>query len=478
LTTGAALAFGISLCVASYGLMDGLNAQLLDALTKLDLGHVQVHRSEFVSRRKLEHAMSAAEAEAALETAGRHAGVRAVAPRSYAYALVSAGRKSAGVELVGVDPTDEPQVTTLHQRLVEGSYLDAEPTPWKQGRALSAAEQQADEKLTEAAEEEALAELDELQALDGAAGEAAGEPVAADGAPAKPGASPAARTSKETTRALALAIAPPPDRPPRVFVGKSLARVLALRVGGQLYVTAQTVDGLTESVFLEVAGIFETGTPIYDRHRLYLHISDLQRLVHLDGRPHEVALAAVQPSRAPELALALRASVGEGDLLVRPWSEIRPDIRQMLEINSVSTGLMVLIIFIVATLGVVNTMLMSVFERTRELGVLKAIGMSGRRIVSLIVTETLLLVLGSSLVGTAIGLGLDGYMMRYGVDFSGFTEGISFAGMGIDPVVYGAITPQGVLVPTVVLSLMCLIASLYPAVRAARLQPAVGMRET
>jgi len=235
---------------------------------------------------------------------------------------------------------------------------------------------------------------------------------------------------------------------------------------------------LIESVFLEVAGIFETGTQTYDRQRLYLHLTDLQRLVHLAGRPHEIAIVADEPELAAELAAGLRPLPGGGDLVVRPWGEIRPDIQQMLQLNSASAGLMVFIIFIVATLGVVNTMLMSVFERTRELGVLKAIGMSGKRIVSLIVAETLLLVVGSSLVGSAIGLLLDGYMVRYGVDFSDWSEGISFAGMGIDPVVYGVITVEGVLVPTIVLSVMCIVASLYPAIRAARLQPAVGMRET
>jgi ABC-type antimicrobial peptide transport system permease subunit len=139
---------------------------------------------------------------------------------------------------------------------------------------------------------------------------------------------------------------------------------------------------------------------------------------------------------------------------------------------------MVLIIFIVATLGVVNTMLMSVFERTRELGVLKAIGMTGGRIVTLIVTETILLVLAASLAGTGLGLAMDGYMVEYGVDLSRFTQGLSLAGIGVNPVIKGVITVRGVIMPTIVLSLSCLLASLYPAIRAARLEPAIGMRET
>ncbi len=62
-----------------------------------------------------------------------------------------------------------------------------------------------------------------------------------------------------------MALAPPPDRPPRVFIGESLAKVLSVKVGDSLYVTAQTADGLAESVFLEVTGIYQTGTVTYDR---------------------------------------------------------------------------------------------------------------------------------------------------------------------------------------------------------------------
>jgi len=132
----------------------------------------------------------------------------------------------------------------------------------------------------------------------------------------------------------------------------------------------------------------------------------------------------------------------------------------------------------VATLGVVNTMLMSVFERTRELGMLKAIGMSGGRIIWLIVTETLILVIVSSLLGTGLGLGLDLWMVKSGIDLSAITGGFSIGGIGLAPVFHGAITTQGLVMPTLVLSITCFIASFYPAARAARLAPAVGMRET
>jgi ABC-type lipoprotein release transport system permease subunit len=263
-----------------------------------------------------------------------------------------------------------------------------------------------------------------------------------------------------------------------VIVGQSLAKVLSVGVGGRLYASTLTLDGNAEAVDLEVVGIYSTGTQSYDRTRIYLHLADLQRLTGLGKRVHEVAVSLGRSEDANAVAAALAARLPDAKLAIRSWSQVRPDILQMLRINELSTDLMVLIIFVVATLGVVNTMLMSVFERTRELGVLKAIGMSAGRIVALIVTETVLLVLGSALVGTLLGLGLDLYMVRYGVDLSAISSGVSLSGIGIRPVIYGAVTWRGLAMPTVILATSCVLASLYPAARAARLQPAVGMRET
>jgi len=463
--TGLALAIGVSLSVASFGLIDGTSASLLRSLTRYDLGHVQVHTRRYQATRKPEELISGyARAAAALRAVE---GVIGASGRVYGYALTSRGQRSAGLEIVGVDPRLEPTVTELQRRIVRGRYLEPDPTPWPQGRSLSAEERARDEALTRAVEAGALAELDALEPLGPAEG----------GAPAARPARPASASELAATRELAEIQAPAPRRPPRVILGAVAARILRVGVGDVVHVSARSLDGSMRDADVEIIGLFETGTAQIDR-RMLLHLADLQHLGGLGDRVHEIAAVIDDPDRAPEIAATIASRLGAPELLVRPWNQIRPDIQQVVDSSRASTMVMIVIIFFVSALGVINTMLMSVFERTREFGVLKAIGMARRRIFGLIVAEAAVLVVVSALLGTGLGLCVDLYMVHHGIDLSSVTGGLSVGGVGLQPVLHGAITLEGLLLPTIILSIICVAASTYPAVRAARLRPAIGMRET
>ncbi len=483
--TVVALAFGMSLCIATFGLTDGLSAQMIHSLTRLDLGHVQVHSKEFVEDRELSAKIS--RPSEIVDEARRLPHVIGASSRIYGFGLLSIRGKSAGVELIGVRPDTEKSVTELSNQLRAGRDLPKAATPWPARRALTAQEQALDQALTERAVRSALDELDELDELDST------PEIALPGADIPPGAraeeehpaekEPAGTTetdlndSRDRSAELSRILSPRPTRPLPVLLGSGLADVLDAGVGSKLFVSAPTPDGFTETAFAKVVGVFHTGTLALDRHRVYFHITDLAHLLHSEGQAHEIALLVDASENAPGVAVALGSQLPV-DLVVRPWDEIRPEIGKMIELNDVSTTIMVFVIFFVASLGVVNTMLMAVFERTREIGVLRAIGMSRGRIVGMILAESALMVALATGLGVAGGLGLDYLMVTRGVDLTSFTGGLSLGGVGIRPVIYGAITPKGVLIPVVVLATICFLASLYPAVRAARLEPAIGMRET
>ncbi len=476
LITGSALAFGMALCIAAFGITDGLNAQMLRSLTRYELGHVQVHPREVVEEPESRALLAAP--EALLAAAEATPGVVAAAPRLYGFGLLSGPRGSTGVQLVGVEPSRETRVTEFREALTEGAYLDETPTPWPAPRALTEAERARDRDLTQGVVDAAALEIDALGVL------GASEAASADAdEPARPGDQRAngpddEATRREESQRLALAESPPPERPPRVLLGTSLAKHLGAGVGERLFLSAATLDGGTESVFVEVGGLYETGTQLHDRHRVTLHRRDLGRLFRADESAQEISVLLGSASQSGSVATALQQRLGADALRVRSWEELRPDVDAMFRLHDVSTAIMTFIIFFVASLGVVNTALMSVFERTREFGMLKAIGMSERRIVGLILLETLWLVGLASLVGLAVGLALDAFLVLHGIDLSGVTAGVSVAGLGLQPVMRGEITVEGVLLPVAILGLTSLGAALFPALRAARLQPAVGMRET
>jgi ABC-type antimicrobial peptide transport system permease subunit len=126
-----------------------------------------------------------------------------------------------------------------------------------------------------------------------------------------------------------------------------------------------------------------------------------------------------------------------------------------------------------------NTMLMSVFERIREFGVLKSVGMRPFFVARLILLETLLLTLVSMIIGGLSGLLLSYYLTVHGLDLSGFLpEGFSYQGVVIDPVWRAVISVKSVLVPLVLMSLVSLVVSIWPAVRAARIKPVEALRQT
>ena len=466
LITATGLAVGTMLCVGTYGLMDGMLLSMVDALTRFDLGHVQAHHPRFLERRTLELTLDKGKSLAAVMANDRD--IEAVAPRVHGFALASKGDKSRGVQLLGIDPKKERRVTSLHKQLVTGNYVAEEPTPWPSGRELTAKERAQDKALTQRASKRIEDELDGLEELGGAA--KAPKPRAATAPASSPATMPSGRGKSQHLAAL---ISPPPERPPQVVIGKSLARTLKATVGDAIYLVGSTVTGASAEVSVRVRGILATGTETFDR-RVYLHIADLQRFARLEGRLHELAARVRRGVVAKEVSARLRTKTATP--AIQSWDEIRPDMRKMIDVSRVSSMVMVFIVLFIAILGVVNTMLMSVFERTRELGVLKAIGMSAGRILRLIVVETVLLALTAGVVGTVLGVFLDLYLLKVGIDLTGLMN-TSMAGIAMDPILRAAITPEGLLVPVLTLVATSLVASLYPALRAARLRPAVGMRE-
>jgi ABC-type antimicrobial peptide transport system permease subunit len=142
-----------------------------------------------------------------------------------------------------------------------------------------------------------------------------------------------------------------------------------------------------------------------------------------------------------------------------------------------ASGIVLGIVFAVASFGVLNTMMMSVFERTRELGVLMAIGLRPGRLIAMVIAESICLSAVAGGLGLVLGGLLDVYIVTVGIDMSaGSTQGFTFAGVTMDPVMRGRVEPSGILLVMVSLVVVSVLASLWPAWRASRLIPVHALR--
>lgn len=269
------------------------------------------------------------------------------------------------------------------------------------------------------------------------------------------------------------------DAAMQAVLGVDLADDLALSVGDELVLVGQDAYGGLANDLFTVVGTLRSGQTAMDRGGVWLHVADLQTFQAMDGRLHEVLVVGEDIEDADALRAAV-AGLGAADgLSVRTWSEADPVAAQMMGMQDAGAVIMLGIVLSVAALGVLNTMLMSVFERMREFGVLRALGLAPRQLVVLVVLESMLLATVATGMGLLMGGVLDYLLVTYGIDFSvDGGKGISMAGMTLDPVIKGLVRPQGIIITVVSVYLVTLVAAIWPAVRAARLEPVQAMRET
>ncbi len=445
LITGAGIALGAAMCIGAIGILDGLDKQIVTSVTDAELGHVQVHTPEYLRSRKLRDGFDLGDLVPAIEHAPHVVGV---APRIYGWGFAAKDTQSAGVQLMGVDPAREPAVTTL----LAGKMLSATPTPWKKAQPLTEEQRAKDAALTKAATDAAISEIDNLAA------------------PSGPDA-----TVRDETRSLLAQLAPRPDAPLPALLGVGVARKLRVSPGDIIDVISQDANGVQVDVELRVVGTLKTSNDALDRTRIVMNWRDLQRMLGLDARVHELAIRVDDPERATQVAVALHRMAPLEKLDVEAWTQLRPDALAIVGANDALSATLVFLIFLVAGLGVTNTMLMSILERKREFGVLKALGMRPAMLMGMVVAETVFLATVAASIGLLAGLGLDELLVHFGLHTS--SASFSLAGANVSSVLHAAITAKGLFLPVAALIGMALVAALYPAISAARVQPAVGMRD-
>ena len=259
-------------------------------------------------------------------------------------------------------------------------------------------------------------------------------------------------------------------------LGVGLARRLGVRPGDELVFVTQAADGSIGNDLLTVSGVFATGDYGHDNSLVLVPLGWLQRVMVLPGQIHETALRIDDPLAAAASAAQLRPLLPAG-LEILTWGDLLPEMREVVASYNVSRLIVVTILYLATGLGILNTFFMSVMERTREFGVLLAIGMRPGQIRLLIFLETFFMGLFGLAFGILGGVGLSLYMARVGIDLSGTLTPITYAGGTILPRLGAVLEWSNVLIPASCLLAVSLLAGFLPANRAARMQPVDAIRE-
>ncbi|MFP4114364.1 MAG: ABC transporter permease [Spirochaetota bacterium] len=256
-----------------------------------------------------------------------------------------------------------------------------------------------------------------------------------------------------------------------VLMGAWTAEDIGAEIGYPITISTRTKDGFRQTIRLPIVGIFATPNPVMNRGTLLMDLEVADYYLEMDGAVTQIDtyFSDREDATASAEALATDLGISGDELEMVTWNELAAEVLALAEAKQAGTGLILFLVFIIAAVGVGNTMLMAVFERIRELGMMRALGMTDVEIRLAFVMEAA----GIGVIGSVFGVGLGAlanlYMTTVGFDFSFFTEQIGNIGYRIASVSYGAWNPTTMIVAFAAGIVMSAIIAWLPARKAMKM---------
>ncbi|MBN2614392.1 MAG: ABC transporter permease [Bacteroidales bacterium] len=263
-------------------------------------------------------------------------------------------------------------------------------------------------------------------------------------------------------------------------IGQKLAKKLNIGVGDKLIVTLTDTTGTITSGAYNVVGIYKTANDIFDESHVFVKRSDLSKLVGFpDTTGDEIAILLTNNEQTQQVVDKLNKlfapMVKQKAILIQSWEQIQPLIKSMIDMMDYFSYLFLLIILAALAFAIINTMLMSVMERTREFGMLMALGMNRRKIFTMILTETIFLSIIGALLGLGISILIVNYYATHGFDLSSVARGMNY--LGYSAQIFFRVNSQFYIMSMVLVVIIAMLSGISPAMKALKLQPATAIRE-
>jgi ABC-type lipoprotein release transport system permease subunit len=454
----AAVTIGVFAGVFTIAVMNSAVVQRIDAAVNEELSHIQINNKDFRSNSDINNVISDCSAVTAMVDTIE--GVSSVTGRVIVRGIASTAARSTGVEINGIDVEKEKEIFTLSEKIIPGtgSFFES------------------DSRLTGAVIGEKLAK--ELNIIRYILSDESIELLKADGIPdpvlikLEPLKNQRFTTDKKFTEAFSALLTPSEIKR---YGMKIKDTAWSYRVGSKLVVSFLDRNNVQTGAAFRVSGIFRTNNDMFEATSIFVPVEDLRRLTGLEeGLFHRLLVRLDESDLTDDLNKKIGADFP--DLEVMSWKEIQPDLGMMADMVQQIYAVFMLIILAALSFGIVNTMLMSVLERTRELGMLAAIGMNHRRIFLMIMLESVFLSVLGGIVGMGVGGAVIAATAEKGINLVKYSEGME--AIGYTAHLFPTIDAQFFIITTILIVLTGIISSIYPARKALKLNPADAIRGT
>ena len=456
LTVIAAVTVGVFAGVFAMAAINSSIVQRIDAAVNEELAHIQVNNKEFRSSSDIQNFIQ--DPATVITTLEKTNGVTDITARVIVRGIASTSAGSTGVDITGIDTQKEQEMFTLSQRLIPGtgSYFGS------------------DTKLNSAFIGEKLAK--ELYIIRYILTHEAFESLESKGVPVavieklKPLEGERFTTEKKLTEALAGLLSQKEIKEYGLFIKEA---AWSYREGSRIILSFLDVNGNQTGAAFRISGIFRTNNDLFEAMSLFVPEDELRRLTGMEeGQYHRFIARLEEDDLTNKVTPVIREALP--GLEVLSWKEIQTDLAMVTDyINQIYAIFMVIILAALA-FGIVNTMLMSVLERTRELGMLSAIGMNRRRIFVMIMLESIFLSIVGGFAGMAVSGGVIAITSRTGINLVKYAEGMEAFGYSAN--LYPTIGADFFVMLTVMIVITGILSAIYPARKALQLNPVEALR--
>lgn len=262
----------------------------------------------------------------------------------------------------------------------------------------------------------------------------------------------------------------------QIIIGNGLARILRAELGSRIAMVSQGADGSIANDLFTVVGILKKEVDSTDSNNAYVHIYKAREFMAMDdNKVHEVAVILDSHKRSKQVTDLIQKQLNKAQLHgheVHPWEKVEELFYRSMTADKKGNWVMLFIIGLIVALGVLNTVLMSILERTREFGVMRAVGTRPSHIILQIILETLFLSLTATAVGALCSIPIIWPFVKYGVPISG---SMTIGGIEVTSFRAGFV-PEAFIIPFTAIVATAVIVSVIPAIHAARIKPVDAMR--